>query len=415
MRLNGKRLLGFALALCLCLALFALAPGKASAETEVSKVLIQTGQGGTTPVVWMEVQYLPTRTSTTGVSIESAVWYDTNGNAVTTRFEDGTYHLEVRLCTNDGYVFASSVEGYINNSWATVVRESDTSILVKSHNYNPEVWAAAVYKHPTGETVEPGGWASFVTSGGYVQDFEWCLMTPDRQHRFTLKEAREEAQVVSRTPLVPKDFLDMTFSGEFSDSLVLNNIPADMNGWYVYCRLYSYNRVTWTNTNPALVTVLQPSPTPAPTPEPTPEPTEEPSPTPEASPSPSPEVSPSPTPEVHEHEPAAEWSMDEQFHWHACSGCEELLDKAEHEMIWKETRPAALGAAGEEEGECTVCGYKTTRVIPALEPEVPQANDGDGAFGISPTAFRAIVYGIFGAMGLGLIALIVTGVIRRRR
>ena len=135
---RGKRLLSLGLLLCLCLTLFCMATAGAAAETEVKKVLVQTGQGGTTPVVWMEVQYLPTKTSTQGVHVQSATWFDSKGNAVTTRFEQDTYHLEVRLCTNDGYVFADSVEAYINNSQATCMRESDTSVLLISHNYNPE-------------------------------------------------------------------------------------------------------------------------------------------------------------------------------------------------------------------------------------------------------------------------------------
>jgi hypothetical protein len=126
---------------------------------------------------------------------------------------------------------------------------------------------------------------------------------------------------------------------------------------------------------------------------------------------------PTEEPEEHVHEPAEAWSQDEQFHWHACGGCEELLDKAEHDMTWTETRPAALGAAGEEEGVCSVCGYKTTRVLPALEPETKQGDTDtvDGAFGVSPQAFRMVVYGIFGATGLGLIALIVIGIVKRSR
>ena len=75
MKRNLRRTLCFSLALCLCLVLFAMAPASASAETGIGKVLIQTGNGGTTPVVWMELQYLPTNTSTAGVTITSAQWY----------------------------------------------------------------------------------------------------------------------------------------------------------------------------------------------------------------------------------------------------------------------------------------------------------------------------------------------------
>ena len=277
MKRNLRRTLCFSLALCLCLVLFAMAPASASAETGIGKVLIQTGNGGTTPVVWMELQYLPTNTSTGGVTIASAQWYTVGGSPVGARFEDQTaVYLQVRVTANEGYVFTDDVMCFINGSQATCVRESETSLRITSHSYTPEIWAAVVYKHPTGETVDPGGWASFVTSGGYVQDFEWCLMTPDKQHRFTLKEAKEECQVVSREPLIPKDFSQVQTEGDFKEGLVMRNIPADLDGYYVYCRLYSYNRITWANTNPARITVNQPSPSP--TPEPTPEPNPSPSP-----------------------------------------------------------------------------------------------------------------------------------------
>ena len=32
----------------------------------------------------------------------------------------------------------------------------------------------------------------------------------------------------------------------------------------------------------------------------------------------------------HTHSPSSDWSYDNTSHWHACSGCEELLDKENH-------------------------------------------------------------------------------------
>ena len=398
MRRNTSRWLSFALALCLCLTLFSLVSPKAAAETGISKVLLQTGNGGTTPVVWMELQYLPTNTSTNGVTIQSANWYKEGGEQITGRFEGDTCYLVAYVAANEGFVFTDDVMVFINGSQASCSRESDTLLKVTSHSYKPEIWAAAVYKNPTGETVQPGGAASFVTAGGYVQDFEWCLMTPDKQHRFSLKEAKEECQVVSRPALIPKDFVNVQTDGDFKDTLTLRNIPADLNGFYVYCRLYSYNRITWSNTEPALLTVIQPSPSPTP--------------------EPSPSASPSPTPEPeHVHEAVDLWSSDEEFHWHACKACDEQLDKAEHEMTWTEISPAALGAEGEEEGVCGICGYKATRAIPALEPEqgTEDGSGGMGIFHISGNAFRTIILGIFGVTGLGLLTLVITAAVKRGR
>lgn len=114
--------------------------------------------------------------------------------------------------------------------------------------------------------------------------------------------------------------------------------------------------------------------------------------------------------------------MDERFHWHACADCEEQLDKAEHDLVWTEKTAPALGLAGEEEGVCSVCGYKATRPIPALEPEEQEPSSlisrFDGSLGISPNAFRIFVLGVFGAMGVGLIALFIGAIVKgskRRR
>ena len=119
---------------------------------------------------------------------------------------------------------------------------------------------------------------------------------------------------------------------------------------------------------------------------------------------------------MHEHKAAADWSSDESFHWHACEGCEELLDKAEHSFTWTVTEPAAPGVAGKEEGVCSVCGKTLTREIPAPEPETAGF---DSTMGISENGFRNIVLGIFGAMGVGTVALfvgaIVHGVRSRKR
>ena len=110
--------------------------------------------------------------------------------------------------------------------------------------------------------------------------------------------------------------------------------------------------------------------------------------------------------------------MDELAHWHVCEHCQEELDKAPHQFTWTLTQPAALGMPGIEEGVCSVCGYKTTRQIPALEPENVQPEGGggfDGTLGLSENSFRTIVLGVFGAMGVGVATLLITGVIKRAR
>ena len=109
--------------------------------------------------------------------------------------------------------------------------------------------------------------------------------------------------------------------------------------------------------------------------------------------------------------------MDESAHWHACADCEEQLEKAEHDMVWTETTPAAVGTPGEETGVCSVCGYSATRRIEPLEPETDSAaKDGaqiDTTFGMSEETFRYVVLGILGSMVVGLVALLITAAVKR--
>ena len=121
MKLRIKSLLGFLLVLCLCLTLFGSSSPRAAAETGIGKVLLQTGNGGTTPVVWMEVQYLPTSTSTGGITIQSAVWYKASSSQpVGERFEDKeAVYLVVEVSANEGYVFTEDVMVFTTSSWGT--------------------------------------------------------------------------------------------------------------------------------------------------------------------------------------------------------------------------------------------------------------------------------------------------------
>ena len=272
MKLQAKRLASFILMLCLCLSAFSLAPENASAETEVKKVLVQTAY---TPVALMELQYAKVSTSTGGASIASATWYDSAHNAISGKFGTDTCHLEVRVTLAEGYVFSAVVEGYINNSGATVQRESDTSVLLISHDYTPEIWAPVPLKNPGPETVDAGGWATFVVSSMYAQDQEWCVESPDGRTWYTFSEA-----LTARTEDNKILFPGLDVSGETTNTLVLKNIPASMDGWKVYCRFWSLEHRSSVKSAKAKITVRSsvPEPTPEPTPEPEPEPTPEPEP-----------------------------------------------------------------------------------------------------------------------------------------
>ena len=64
---------------------------------------------------------------------------------------------------------------------------------------------------------------------------------------------------------------------------------------------------------------------------------------------------------LHEHQAAAEWSSDDNYHWHACvaEGCDNegiQLDKAEHSWGEPVVVAATQDAEGSETYTCSVCG-----------------------------------------------------------
>ena len=73
---------------------------------------------------------------------------------------------------------------------------------------------------------------------------------------------------------------------------------------------------------------------------------------------------------AHKHEFSAEWSTDENYHWHKCldEKCEEVADKAAH--VWNEgvvTTPATETTEGVKTYTCTVCGNTKTATIGMLD------------------------------------------------
>ena len=65
----------------------------------------------------------------------------------------------------------------------------------------------------------------------------------------------------------------------------------------------------------------------------------------------------------HEHTVLTEWSHDNSYHWHNCSGCSELLDKESHEFDEGViTRKPSVVRYGEKTFTCS-CGYSYTEQI----------------------------------------------------
>ena len=110
-----------------------------------------------------------------------------------------------------------------------------------------------ITKHPTGETVEPGGNAMFIARADNATEFVWRIVSKDTTNTITAKEA-------------PSYFSGLKVSGTDSDTLVLSNIPSSMNGWSVECKFKNANGTSFTNG--AVITVKSSQPvvtTPKPT------------------------------------------------------------------------------------------------------------------------------------------------------
>ena len=97
-----------------------------------------------------------------------------------------------------------------------------------------------VTKHPGSEKVPANSKCQFVTRYENALYAEWHFVSPDGSRDMDYAEAQ-------------KEFPDMKIVNGFTKDLNLENIPAGLNGWKVYCRFSNDSGAV--NTNPALITV----------------------------------------------------------------------------------------------------------------------------------------------------------------
>ena len=112
--------------------------------------------------------------------------------------------------------------------------------------------APVVTKDPVGETVAAGGKCQFVTRYENAKLAEWHFVSPDGTRDIDYLQAA-------------KEFPDMKIIKGYSKDMTLDNIPAALNGWKVYCRFSNDSGAT--NTKSALITIKgqsTPTSTPAP-------------------------------------------------------------------------------------------------------------------------------------------------------
>ena len=97
-----------------------------------------------------------------------------------------------------------------------------------------------VKKDPTGETVAVNGKCQFVTRYENAKWAEWHFVSPDGSRDLDYLQAQ-------------KEFTALKIVNGYTKDMTLENIPAELNGWKVYCRFS--NDAGSANTAPALITV----------------------------------------------------------------------------------------------------------------------------------------------------------------
>ena len=114
-----------------------------------------------------------------------------------------------------------------------------------------------------------------------------------------------------------------------------------------------------------------------------------------------------------------EWSTDENNHWHECSLCGTVKDKAAHTFEWKIDKKPTAGEAGAKHEECTVCGYKKDAVI--IEPTgtttttPPAVTTTEGKAETPEKSGAAWVWAIVAVVVLGGGAAVVIVLVRKKK
>ena len=377
-----KRAVPLVIAAACVIALFSLCAPAAAYAAEygyqpIEKVLATTS---TVPVASQNAYDISGATSTSGAYFYGISWYDSAGQYIDGAFTTDYATVNIRLDAAPGYYFADGLAAYLNNSPVDYVIYDGGSYIILTRTYTPELWAPTVIKHPGGETVDEGGWCSFVATASGADKCEWRIQDANGQ-LYTM------TQLVAAYPA-------MTYSDDTFGKLIIRSIPRQLDGAKVYCTFSGAGGSVDTNAASLKVNYEKPSPTPSPTPTPTPTA----APSPSASPNAGGTGSAAGTDADHEHSYSREWKHDDEHHWHECE-CGDRADEAAHVMSWTETREATKKQPGEEAGECGVCDSTTTREVEYVKP----AESG-----------RWILYVGIGAVALVVILMVLSAVKQKR-
>ena len=111
----------------------------------------------------------------------------------------------------------------------------------------PEVKFLSVTKNPTNESRKVGGTALFVACANAYESLNWTLVSP-YGGEFSVQNFRNS-------------FLGASVTGEYSTTLSIGNVSADMNGWGAYCTFY-YKGQTQRTTTAYIYVQGEPAPQP---------------------------------------------------------------------------------------------------------------------------------------------------------
>ncbi len=208
-----------------------------------------------------------------------------------------------------------------------------------------------VTKDPTDESVLEGESCKFISRATGNTDLTWYLT---------------DGETIVRAYDAPSMFPGLSVKNTKGTTLTLSDIPADLDGWYVYARFSNDYGVIESAT--ARISVTPAAPTPAPTVPPTPAPTAPPAwtPVPAATmplsdlPTATPAQS-GPLGHFHSYD-ATIWHYDESYHYHLCA-CGNRGDMAPHALVWETMREPTRRQEGYEKGTCAVCGFTTSRPV----------------------------------------------------
>ncbi|MBR4473318.1 MAG: hypothetical protein IKS55_06730 [Oscillospiraceae bacterium] len=419
MRSLFKKLSILCLTAALMLSFGLLNAPRAAAATDISKILTTISA---TPVALTDPSKITVATSTPGCHIKGAYWYDASGKPVSGAFGTETYRLEIWVTADDGYTINSDCKCYLNNSSiSSAIRDAGkTAVLIRE--YTAAIWAPTVYKNPTAETVDEGGWASFVVSAAYTRDYQWGLQDPSGNSFIELDSVKGFFQGVETT-------------GNGSSKIMIYHIPAEMNGWKVVCNFIGAGVGNVVPSQPALITVRGAAGRAAAQPQPqqlTAITLTEDGSTLQAdtvtnedsqsggllnsalsdaaessgllSDADAASASGS-EPAAHVHVYSQTWSYDARGHWHECPDDGARADEELHNMTWTVINQET----GEESGRCSVCGYTTVR-----RPAAPSADTKaeKSSLSLPPSA---LMWGLCALLPIDIVCAAVHGSIAGRK